>query len=443
MRGHEGAVTRCCYVNGGSVLASSGSDGSLHLWNARSESAGSLISSVKLHKSSGGILSMTPNRNDGSFGSHLITLGEDGVIKFVTTMKPAELARLTGHGGPVRHIAFSPKNANILASASDDGTVKVWDWTLEKQQRKNVEDQLHSGGVVATTVSKDGSIFATVSTGGDVKFWHANTATGNITTVKLESAAPQCAVFSNGSSPEIAARLYVDCDDNTLYFIDVPKAWVTSTKGDVALRSQAVAKFDGPTRNMCLSSDGKKLYVIKSPSYVIEVSASEGKVLRTIPAFGAYPLSITNSMNEMYVAFDKSIRVLDQGSGTPTIATCPDTEVSCILGPRLPKSQYTVLVCLWDGRIFALESGKNYVVPKYQPLKSAPILCAAYAPNERHVLLGKRDATITMIDTKTWTEVTTFVCNSPVTSIAVSSKSQLIIAGDALGKVYLLKYYRR
>jgi len=378
----------------------------------------------------------------------LITLGEDGTIKFITTMKPAELARLTGHGGPVRHLAFSPKNPNILASASDDGTVKVWDWTREKQQRKNVESQLHSGSVVSTVVSDDGSIIATVSSAGDVKFWHTNTATGNITTVSVESGSPQCAVFFPGATPDIAARLYVDCDDNTLHCIDVPKAWVSSLKVDdespaTRIRSQNVSMFDAAIRSMAVSSNGKKLYIVKSPSYVIEFATTNNRVLRTIPAFGIYPVSIAPSLGDMYIAFDKSVRVLDQGSGTPTIASSPDTEISCILGPRSPKSPYTILICLWDGRIFVVENGKQYATPKYTPLKSAPILCAAFAPNERHVLLGKRDSTITMVDTKTWTEVTTFVCNSPVTSISVSPKSQLIIAGDALGKVYLLKYHRR
>jgi len=210
-----------------------------------------------------------------------------------------------------------------------------------------------------------------------------------------------------------------------------------------ALPCAAGERHDTSVRDMAVSDDGSKLYVCALPSCVLELTTVDSKRNRLIPTLGVYPVSMALSLSEIYIAYDHYIRTVDLGRASPVINVCPDTKISCIVGARNPKSVYSIVICLWDGRIFAISSGSTTALPKFQPLKCVPILCAAFAPNERHLILGKRDGTVTMIDTKTWTEVATFVCNSPVTSVAVSPKSQLIIAGDALGKVYLLKYYRR
>jgi len=444
LRGHEGAVTRCCYLLNGTVLASSGTDGTLRLWNVRDDSEGSLISSVKLHASSGGVLSMTPR--DKVNCSRLLTLGEDGVVRFVTTMKPAELARLTGHGGPVRHIAFSPNNANILASASDDGTVKVWDWTRERQQRESLQEQLHNGSVVSTVITPDGSLFATVSNSGDVKFWHTNSASGNISTVQVENGgSPVCAVFCSGTQ-EFASRLYIDCDDNSLHCIDVPATWASSSSADPSisiLQDKQVMTFDTSIRNMSVAPNGVTLYICKAPNRIVEFSTQSNTVMREITCVGSYPLTVAPTPSGVYVAFSNFLSTVG-GRGSTMIPVCGTSNVSCMLATTLPGHPYLLLACLWDGRVFAVENGKGkYGIPKFKPLKPVPIICAAFAPNERHLIVGRRDSTVAVIDTKTWREVATFVCSSPVTSVAVSRKSQFIIAGDSLGKVYLLKYFRR
>ena len=41
---------------------------------------------------------------------------------------------LTGHRGQVLKVAFHP-TFNLIASASDDGTVKIWDWETGEFER--------------------------------------------------------------------------------------------------------------------------------------------------------------------------------------------------------------------------------------------------------------------------------------------------------------------
>jgi len=46
---------------------------------------------------------------------------------------------LTGHQGCVRHLAFHPSVENVLSSASQDGTVRLWDISAEKEIRVQME----------------------------------------------------------------------------------------------------------------------------------------------------------------------------------------------------------------------------------------------------------------------------------------------------------------
>jgi len=396
-----------------------------------------MISFAPLHKTSGGILSLETREKVNC--SRIVTLGEDGLVRFVTTMKPAELARLSGHGGPVRHIAFSPNNANILASASDDGTVKVWDWTREKQQREMAEEQVHSGSIVSTVVSQDGSIFASISKGGDIKFWHTNTASGNVTTVHIEDdSSPVCGVFCP-VHPGLS-RLFVDCDDGSLHCIDVPDSWACSSEKsepEVVLKEHIVGKFVSSVRSMAYNPASRSLIICKYPDRFIVFCPETLASIDEISCDELNPIGIAFSRNNTYVGFSSFVKV-----NTSFFVDIPGANVSCIVAPTLPRPQFDFLACLWDGSIIASKDNGS-VIPVFKPLKSTPILCAAFAPNERHLIVGRRDGTVSIIDTKPWIEVATFVCNSPVTSVAVSCKSQLIIAGDALGRIYLLKYFRR
>ena len=85
------------------------------------------LSTLRMHKSEGYGLDWSPLVSTGK----LITGDNDGNI-YVTTRTAGEgwatdSRPFTGHAGSIEELQWSPSERNVFASASSDGTIKVWD----------------------------------------------------------------------------------------------------------------------------------------------------------------------------------------------------------------------------------------------------------------------------------------------------------------------------
>ena len=85
------------------------------------------LSTLRMHKSEGYAVDWSPLVSTGK----LVTGDNDGKI-YVTTRTAGEgwatdSRPFTGHTGSVEELQWSPSERNVFASASSDGTIKVWD----------------------------------------------------------------------------------------------------------------------------------------------------------------------------------------------------------------------------------------------------------------------------------------------------------------------------
>lgn len=85
------------------------------------------LSTLRMHKSEGYAMDWSPLFSTGK----LVTGDNDGKI-YVTTQAAGggwsvDNRAFTGHTGSVEELQWSPSEKNVFASASSDGTIKVWD----------------------------------------------------------------------------------------------------------------------------------------------------------------------------------------------------------------------------------------------------------------------------------------------------------------------------
>jgi WD40 repeat protein len=109
----------------------------------------------------GGIRSLSFSLN----GQYLATASDDGTAR-LWDLQGNQLVVFQGHEDRVYSVRFSP-NGQYLATASSDGTARVWD--LQGNQLRVFQG--HQGWVTSISFSPDGQLLATASSDGTARLW--------------------------------------------------------------------------------------------------------------------------------------------------------------------------------------------------------------------------------------------------------------------------------
>jgi WD40 repeat protein len=171
-----------CFTPDGARLATAHADGSVCVWNARSDK---LVQRLTGHKES--VFRVAFNCD----GTRLASASKDQTIRLWSASDWRELARIGEHGGFVTDVRFHPSDATLLASSSGDRSVRRWQ--LDAKGRAQTLDPFGDFQQTVTNVafSSDGRRIAAGSFDGTIHVWE--TAPGGHGTV-YRPGAPVVAV---------------------------------------------------------------------------------------------------------------------------------------------------------------------------------------------------------------------------------------------------------
>jgi NB-ARC domain/WD domain, G-beta repeat/APAF-1 helical domain len=128
-------------------------------------------------------------------GALLATAGDDGTVRLWHVADYKTQAVLSGHAGGVWSCAFSPDGA-LLATAGEDRVVRLWK-VADGTQTTVLSG--HTDGVNSCTFSPDGALLATTSQDGTARLWQVADGTQRSVLPSHTAALNKCAFSPDGA----------------------------------------------------------------------------------------------------------------------------------------------------------------------------------------------------------------------------------------------------
>ncbi|MBW4507591.1 MAG: WD40 repeat domain-containing protein [Scytonematopsis contorta HA4267-MV1] len=166
---------------------------------------------------------------------------------------------LSGHTAPLRTIALS-KNGQILASTSDDKTIKLWN--PKTGELISTINEQSANGIRGLAIFPDGQTILGYGYGNTIKLWNATTGKV-IRTVDVKSDVYSVVIASDGET------IISGSADNQVKF------W-NSKNG------QRIRTWKANAYSLAISSDGKTLFTGGENGGIVRLrNTKTGKILRT------------------------------------------------------------------------------------------------------------------------------------------------------------------
>ncbi|MFB2768952.1 hypothetical protein ACE1AT_06600 [Pelatocladus sp. BLCC-F211] len=316
-------------------------------------------------------VSFSPN------GKMLASASADKTVKLWDTSTGQEIKTLTGHTDSVYGVSFSP-DGKMLATASRDNTVKLWDTSTGKEIKTLTG---HTKWVYGVSFSPDGKMLASASADNTVKLWDTNTGkqiktlTGHTNSVNGVSFSPDGKMLASASG------------DNTV------KLWDTSTGQEI----KTLTGHKSWANRLNFSPDGKILATASSDYTVKLWDTSTGKEIKTL-------IGHRNAVQDVNFS--------------------PD-------GKMLASTSVDKTVKLWDT--------STYKEIKTLTEHTNPVYGVSFSPDGKMLATASADYTVKLWDTSTYKEIKTLTGHTnSVNGVSFSPDDKMLAStsGDKTVKLW-------
>ncbi|MDM9583671.1 hypothetical protein [Nostoc sp. GT001] len=344
-------------------------------------------------------------------GRMLASASNDKTVKLWDTSTRKEIRTLTGHKEAVNGVSFSP-NGKMLASASADNTVKLWDISTG-QEIKTLTG--HREAVNGVSFSPNGKMLASASSDNTVKMWDTSTRK-EIKTLTGHREAVYRLSFSPDGRMLASASL-----DKTV------KLWDTSTRKEI----KTLTGHTNSVWGVSFSPNGKMLASASADNTVKLWDTSTRKEIKTLTGHkdavgwvGFSPdarmlasVSLDNTVKLWNTSTRKEIKTLTgHKDAVNGVSFSPN-------GKMLASASNDKTVKLWDA-----STGQEI---KTLTVHKEAVNGVSFSPNGKMLASASNDKTVKLWDASTGQEIKTLtVHKEAVNGVSFSPNGKMLASAS-------------
>ncbi len=247
LEGLQGGVASLAFDPHGARIASCAGDGTLWVWEL--DGSGKDL----------GRIDAPTAVSFAAAGSRLVCAAGSGTLFVFDPSSGGEPTQLLGHRGKITALSAHPEGAR-LASASEDGTLRIWD--VEHQEL--LEVLAHDRSVTAVALHPSGKLVASGDRDGEVRVWDLAGSAQPLSFLGHDAGVTAIEFDSSGD------RVVSASWDHTLRVWDVRGPTHVST----------YRGYDSPFRCSAFAADGARVLLGSSDGLVVLYDSLRGELVR-------------------------------------------------------------------------------------------------------------------------------------------------------------------